>query len=72
MHPILQNYQDHWASVDFFDVCQGNIVTRGSNKRPEASGTYTLGGSVRFRSVGKRNGKGRAADDDSGSEDFSA
>ena len=72
MHPILQNYADHWASVDFLDVCQGNIATRGSNKKPDASGTYTLGGSVHFRSAGKRKGKGRAADDDSSSEDSSA
>ena len=72
MHPILRNYEDHWPCVDFFDVCQGNIAARGSSKRPDASGTYTLGGSVRFRSVGQRNGKGRAADDDSCSEDSSA
>ena len=72
MHPLLQNYEDHWPCVDFFDVCQGNIVTRGSSKKPDPSGTYTLGGSVRFRSVGRRNSKGGASDDDSSSEDDSA
>ena len=73
MHPILQTYEDHWPCVDFFDICQGNIAARGGSKKPEASGTYALGGSVRLESVGRRACKGKAvARDDSDSEDSSA
>ena len=74
MHPLLRNYEDHWPSIDFFDTCQGNIAARGGSKKPKASGTYALGGSVRLQPVGKRAGKGKAVarEDDSDSEDSSA